>query len=158
MLFLTETAEKILVCCVLLKLKLILVLGSRLAKKFKFEASFEVAANDIRIDIVLASYYDQFTGIVWNIPNYPLPSFGWKYSFEGLFCLCTTVSYYRRSVLDRITEFCNTKYSPMNIMGEFNDFASFDEREGGIGNGVERMIQFKERWSMCNLMDRVPLN
>lgn len=93
-----------------------MVLGSRLAKKFKFkfEASFEVAANDI----VLASYYHQFTGVVWSIPSYPLPSFGWKYSFDGLFCLCTTQDQFW-------TELQNC-----------NDFASLDEREGVVGTDV----------------------
>ncbi|KAH1115239.1 hypothetical protein J1N35_008617 [Gossypium stocksii] len=121
MLFLTETAEKILVCCVLLKLKLILVLSGT-------------------YQIIHCRVLDGSTVLMVSFA-YGQPSV----IIEDQFWM-ELQNFATQNTLQRI------------IMGDFNDFASLDEREGGVGNGVERMIQFKERWSMCNLMGRVLLN
>ncbi|KAE8702094.1 hypothetical protein F3Y22_tig00110503pilonHSYRG00797 [Hibiscus syriacus] len=39
------------------------------------------------------------------------------------------------------------------VAGDFNDFASLDEREGNNTDCIDRIIQFRERWDRCNLLD-----
>ncbi|KAE8732603.1 hypothetical protein F3Y22_tig00001825pilonHSYRG00170 [Hibiscus syriacus] len=42
---------------------------------------------------------------------------------------------------------------PWMIVGDFNDFASLDERVGSSFDCMDRIIKFHEHWNRCNLMD-----
>ncbi|XP_039035459.1 uncharacterized protein LOC120171922 [Hibiscus syriacus] len=39
------------------------------------------------------------------------------------------------------------------VVGDFNDFATIDERVDNNSDCMERILKFRECWSMCNLMD-----
>ncbi|KAK8327534.1 hypothetical protein V6Z12_A11G188400 [Gossypium hirsutum] len=39
------------------------------------------------------------------------------------------------------------------VSGDFNNFASSDESCGGSGDCFGHMLQFRDRWSECNLLD-----
>ncbi|XP_039037046.1 uncharacterized protein LOC120174167 [Hibiscus syriacus] len=43
--------------------------------------------------------------------------------------------------------------APRIIMGDFNDNASLEERKGCQSNRIDKILQFKDRWNRCNLLD-----
>ncbi|OMO87284.1 reverse transcriptase [Corchorus capsularis] len=53
-------------------------------------------------------------------------------------------------------EFSQSISSPWNVVGDFNDFAAFDERwsiQTGSGDSFNKITKFRERWETCNLID-----
>ncbi|XP_039050208.1 uncharacterized protein LOC120191304 [Hibiscus syriacus] len=54
---------------------------------------------------------------------------------------------------DNIYDYSTSVDLPWMIMGDFNDFASLDERVGSSFDCMDRIIKFHELWNRCNLMD-----
>lgn len=68
--------------------------------------------------------------------SYVQPSFEVKNCFWEHFC-----------------SFASTCSVPWVVSGDFNDITSSYERCGGSGDCFEHMLQFRDRWNECNLLD-----
>ncbi|KAH1081940.1 hypothetical protein J1N35_021701 [Gossypium stocksii] len=129
--------------------------GLRLTRKLGFDGLFEVLALRFRDGLIFLWHKNRSNLMVKDFieqvicyevkegDNVWYASFSYvQPSFEAKNCFW-----------EHLRSFASTCSAPWVVSGDFNDFASSNEHCGGSGDCFEHMLQFKDRWSQCNLLD-----
>ncbi|KAE8732459.1 hypothetical protein F3Y22_tig00002058pilonHSYRG00012 [Hibiscus syriacus] len=139
----------------LLKTKAKTGVGSVLEKKLKFDTHFEVPAQGLRGGLILVWNTNQHDIIIRGHTDQIIHA---EIQENGKRWLLSTV--YVQSHSNKKDEFwenirdCSMNINqPWMVVGDFNDFATIEERVGSNSDCMERILKFRECWNMCNLMD-----
>ncbi|GER39014.1 LINE-type retrotransposon LIb DNA [Striga asiatica] len=129
--------------------------GSTLARRFKFDGVYEVAASGMAGGLILLWNSLSLSATTLSCTDQSITT---EISGSGFSAIITFVyvrpcSVSKDMFWDNLKLFAASVNRPWIVMGDFNDFALLSERKGGSGSCLNRVLKFRERINDCNLLD-----